>query len=459
MADAGTITVGAKLVLDKASASNLGKEAGEAVKKGQEQAQQAAGPSQGVRDQIKAIRPNSFLDKDALKERERRLGELLDQRAAGLRGYNVQSFFRKPVQPSPFNPQTGLATTPVMPSAPLVPYGGPPPPKLPKIPTPPTPGTWSGGGMGGASAVAAGAAAAGIPGAGLIVRAMASPIGLAFVAVGLQLMAFKKALAEVTEAIKNAKAIYAKQLTSGGMPTGLTVGKNLLARMLGVGEDDVLQFGIAIQTMGQKLQHATNVLTDTNRTLTYTAWTSSVMKADVNAMWASVAEAMAPAMNLIYETVSAIAKFAVDSGIASAIGNGLSGLVKTMTLVLQSQVLFIASWIEMMLKVSDALQITSGSAEEFADSVNTMDKGFKNAWVESSQVRKAPSATSMASARRYESSPWERMGLVVGVGGGTNYPAMTARNTAKTASAVEKVAQLLIPRTGAPVFSTAHSMP
>jgi hypothetical protein len=235
----------------------------------------------------------------------------------------------------------------------------------------------------------------------------AKAMALRFATIAGILMILRKEFQLLSSAVENARNLYAKQLRSGGMAAGFVTQRAQLAEVIGVGEKEVYQYGAAIGYLNDKLAFSTKIFTDTTPTLTALSWEWKVMGQDMKAFWAQAATKLAPALFLLAKTGSL--------------------LTKVMT---QLQDSFMFPGIATILKLGGGLLMP-----------------------------KAPGVP--ISTERMPASAWEKMGLVIGQGGGTNYARKTAEGTTKSAQYLEKIANAVggVPRTGQQQFDALQNHP
>jgi|ERR1017187_2371884 hypothetical protein len=200
-----------------------------------------------------------------------------------------------------------------------------------------------------------------------------------------------KMLGEVAlHAAENARRLYASSLQSGGLPIAFTQWRQSLAAVLGVGEQEVLQYGRAIAILNKDLQWSNKIIAQTNPTLTAMGWKWKILQQDMHALTASIGYELAPAMNVFTEVMHALI---IDLSLA----------VRTL-----------------------------GDMKRVMDSVDPVHWLLK--WLFPMQKAPAP----VASMNRLAPSEMERAGLVLGNMGIQSPAVQTARNTAKTVSLLEK---------------------
>jgi hypothetical protein len=310
------------------------------------------------------------------ESRQARLEELRRYRSQGLRGYNAQDFFRGGKQGAQ---QAGLATVPQIGSGPRA-YAGPTPPLIPPPVIPPqqTLGQMIAGVLNTTNVWAKG-----------LTAATAALAGLRVV-VGLLKYAFHLLLIPLNMVVRQAEAaarLYSKSLTSGGLPIGFTTRRSLLAEVLGVGEQDVLKYASAIRTLNEGLRVSSAVIADSVPALTTIGWEWRMIKVDLQALAMTVANSLVPALHLMF----------------TAIHTEVTKLIQV------AQLFRLSPAYQQMMLLARLL-------------------GYKEA--------PAPET----SAHRLRSSPWEQMGMVMGIGTAENPIKQTAKNTARSAELLGAIA-------------------
>lgn len=217
--------------------------------------------------------------------------------------------------------------------------------------------------------------------------------GLVGFAVSLALKPLKM-LADLTlQMAEGARKSYANALSSGGMPIGFSIKKSAIADVLGVGEREVYQYANAFGRLNNDLQVATNSLAETNPILSQLGQQWKVAQYDMQALGSEIAVTLAPAVTLVVNAIQEWSKW-------------LIWLVK---------------------KLRD---------NPFTNMFYGWEKGMKKLGL----MGETPAP--MASAHRMQSSPWERMGLVLGASAGDNPAKKTADNTSKMAMLLEQLVAL-----------------
>lgn len=247
----------------------------------------------------------------------------------------------------------------------------------------------------------------GVPGLGSVAAlAQLNPASATLVAT-FRLLNFT--LQTTIRASEDARRMYAKTLNSG-LGTDLTVRRAKLAETIGVSEDMVWQYGAAVAALNSKLSHSSKIIADTNPALTATAWNFEILKNELGAMFAKLAIEAKPAIDNFINGMITLVRAISDN--AERIGKIARALNPMMT----AYKLFGGGGIGMLYKSLF---------------------GEKGALVngQNNTVNEAPAP--IAYMKQMKASQWERMGLVVGSGGGTDYARKTAENTQRTAAALQ----------------------
>lgn len=244
----------------------------------------------------------------------------------------------------------------------------------------------------------------------------------------------KKVIDQFKNSADDARKTYAKILSSGGQGAGFIVRRQQLSQVLGVGENEVMQYGAAIGYLNQKLDWSSKILTQTNPTLTALGWKFKVLEQDSMALAATITNSLTPAISKIIDGFDKMVKGA----------NGLA-----------------ADLIDWPKKILDAQRFVNspggmnGAGHETHDDktqsikfVRLDGSDFTDKMQESLQKRfakfngqfasdKAPQVPT--SLNRMPASTWEKMGLVIGSSGGQKHLMKIERNTKVTADALLKL--------------------
>ena len=266
----------------------------------------------------------------------------------------------------------------------------------------------AGGGGGGGGVGGGPAAPAGGGGGGFNWRQtgaqIASQFGLgslirmapAAAVVAAAFMALRRAVTEVQQAFERARMMFAKQLTSGGLPGGFVARRSLMAEMLGVGEKEVFQYAHAVEFLNDKVRFATKVYQQTTPELASASLELQALKNDFKAL-------------------------------AMVLANDFSQAIRKVMLVIR-------------MTIEDSVKLTRFM-------INNSVAGLLNKLVNQLIPGNLPNIKSpQASSMRMPSSQFERMGLVIGTGPGANYAKDTANNTKRAVTLLEHIMNAVAPR-------------
>lgn len=215
----------------------------------------------------------------------------------------------------------------------------------------------------------------------------------------------------IISAFRDAAGRYAKQLSSG-LPGGFLTHRASLAEVIGVSERDVLRFAGATEYLSNSLKFSTKALNETTRNLTSATWAVRVFYKDLQAL---------------------VALFAVN--FASDIRKALFAVHR----VVEDFGRFFAKALAyaMRLAIGIALQqILPAGGQALAKF------GFGQL------PDKGAAGTPTTDYQRLQSSPWERMGLVIGTGTMGNPLKATERNTRNAVVELKKLVGIVAPRAG-----------
>lgn len=261
----------------------------------------------------------------------------------------------------------------------------------------------------------------------------------------------------LNQAAAHAASIYAQTVRGGGMSISYNVNKNLLASVLGVGTNEVMHFGVEIHEMSVRLAVARETITATIPTLTATSYRHKELAANMSAVWMQFTAAVAPALNRIYELVSAMLKLAQLSGLPAMIGGVVATVLEALTRVVAMtytipaamELMFVtivdwAKWAAEQLK--NLLPFTKKTHDaDFHKSGQAYDV-FKDVLKAAFAVREPydyKAEDPGASTKRSAISQWEKMGLQLGLNPDAEANRQTAKNTAAAAKILERIASHL----------------
>jgi hypothetical protein len=222
------------------------------------------------------------------------------------------------------------------------------------------------------------------------------------VGVGVALRLMRLEVKLVSDTLGRASQIYSNALKNG-MGLQFSTNRSLLAKIMGVSEQDVFRFGSQMAYLNPKLQQASSILARTATPLTEVSWEWKVLQADLTATAALLADSVSPAMFKFISGLDMIVKACnrlFDNPIVRTIvTSGLSGVAQ-----------FVAPLASAWIKGIAGLGGNGGGLPA------------PQAWM-----------------KQLPASSWERMGLVT-MGGTQNYAKETAKNTREMANALKELA-------------------
>ncbi len=260
-------------------------------------------------------------------------------------------------------------------------------------------------GAGGGAPGAAGAGSGGF-GAAFLKRLGSRAISivaglLVYRALNAAMLPLIKTVKGLTDAFEIARKLYAKSLTSG-LGLGATTRRSVFADVLGVSEKDLYQFGRAVLFISPGLRHATDILAKTAPNLASVSFQFRILKTDLEALFASIANDAAPALRKFASGMSSLTKQAET--FYEAHKKGMQTLIN---------VLLDFAW---LFPVHQIVKLVGSQGK---------DAG--------------PAPQPLAFMKQIQASAWEKMGLIIG-GVGASSPAQeTARNTKVTAEGVKQL--------------------
>ena len=252
--------------------------------------------------------------------------------------------------------------------------------------------------------------------------------------------ALRYAATKVADAFERAAGLYAKNLASGGLGQNYITRQSILASVIGVSEQQVMQYGNQIAILNEKLAMATRIISETQPTLTATAWNFRVLKENLAALWAKVAMALAPAINRLLELINAMIKLDIASGAVTLLSKAFGFLIENLTRLAAITQVFSAALQLLWTTMIDLIKHPfGGNFQNTKDAFDAFKKILETAIAGSSKFNDQAPAVGV-NINRLPASSWERMGMVLGQGGGaTNWNQKTAQNTTKLVSLTEKM--------------------
>lgn len=218
---------------------------------------------------------------------------------------------------------------------------------------------------------------------------------IALMAVKGALELTRKVLQETIAASERARVLYAKSLQSG-LGTGFTAQRANLASVLGVSEEQVYQFGVALAVLNPKLEWASKISADAAASLAPLSYELRILKLDIEAAFTVIAMDLAPTIRTLIQLFDALTQSMV------ALYNG----------VLKPMLTFIVD------------TVTSAAGKAFIGSVATQAFGSQIAELMATigsligigNASQTPMPQPQAFMKQMPVSSMERMGLVAGMG-------------------------------------------
>lgn len=265
----------------------------------------------------------------------------------------------------------------------------------------------------------------GLSGTGGAVAAAAA-VTAAAAAIGVALLALRHAIRATSEAFEEGRRQYARQLTSGGLAGGFVAQRSALASVLGVSEQQVMQYGEAVRFLNARLAFSSEILARTAPNTAAAAFEIRILNENLKAMWATIAADLAPEVRRFASGLSEVVKMVINHKnlLVNAFKTLMDGIVSVILGPINS----------ILLKLGIRAIQAAGS-----------DSG--------------PAPTAATSINRLQASAWEKMGLIVGTSAQANPAKETAKHTAAMVPLLQHIANNMMPRSGLPVFSPTQASP
>lgn len=231
----------------------------------------------------------------------------------------------------------------------------------------------------------------------------------------------------ISRAAESARGTYAKSLQSGGVSVGLTAYRGNLARVLGVGENEVFQYGKQVTYLSDKLRYATYVQARYNSALTESAWQVGVFKSNWSAMMTTFAMRMKDAKMSVVDFLDGAVKHVAKVNEAERKFQAFDAFAKKSGLKYEGPA---------ALDDVKKMKMQSPSGPLSQEKIKAALRVFEHEWALQNKSKIPPPETS---AHRYATSSWERMGLVVGAATADNPAKKTAYNTTKMLIELQKL--------------------
>jgi hypothetical protein len=280
---------------------------------------------------------------------------------------------------------------------------------------------------------------------------------LIYRAISETLKMFKAALDSITSSFEKAKKLYVGGALSG-FGTKLQANRTSVAQILGVNENDLMRFGEAYKTYSRKIEIAINAISKNARTLAETNMQFEVMKVKVSAVASDLATKLKPAFDHWIEGVEIMADWMLKHfpGIGNqskteAFSNQYqqnSQLFDTLAQKMNRYSVYgrdkygnqnyneiIGALSKHSEKSRKLLYKESGIDISGQTVIERLLKEYKGLGKESKGLT--------PQMKQLGASAWEKMGLVIGGTGGTNYAQQTATNTKNTSNLLKELKKSL----------------
>lgn len=259
-------------------------------------------------------------------------------------------------------------------------------------------------------------------------------------AVEIAITSLVNAIKRTAKAYDDARNLYAKTIM-GGLGTGFTAKRSMLADILGVDEKEVMRFGAALSYLNPKLEFATEQITKTNQALTQVGWEFKIVEKNLQAIWAVAANALAPAFQSMLENfnsfVVALGKTGAIEALAGAINvvgvviSDIVGLIEVAVAGLANGMNILGGIIDIIImKIENLVSKIPGlgflggndtgavwdNMIQGSESVANLAQSVFDNFLGGGDKNKVP--TPQSYMKQMPASTFEKMGLIVG--GGTN---------------------------------------
>ena len=265
----------------------------------------------------------------------------------------------------------------------------------------------------------AGSTLAGPIGAGLGASAMGAggPFAIGIAAVTAAMKMLKSAIHLTIEAFQRSQQIYNRAMTSG-FGLGMATKRSNLAAVMGVSEEDLFQFGKQIEYIGNRTDAATRIMAANATQQNQVVMDWKILKVDMEALASIIASAVAPSVDKLINSLSLLAEGFI--GVADTIIGVVKYLLKSMLDIITNFSLG---------PIMGTIVKTIGA--ELLNLANLTATGGRKLTEPNAYMKQMPA------------SAWERMGLQIGVGSGTNYNQQTANHTKPVPELLRKIAVAL----------------
>jgi len=257
-------------------------------------------------------------------------------------------------------------------------------------------------------------------------------------AISEALSQLRNAVMAVVNAFEKAKKLYVGGALSGFGTKGQT-NRTAIAGILGVSEGDLMRFGEAYKYFSKEIKQSVDVISKNARPLAETNMQWGVLKIKMESLASTIAVNFKPAMDALIDGLGELIDF-IQRHATSVMKNAKTAW----------------SFTPGALIAGGVAGISRGLGSMFGG--GSFGQGFFN----QDMFGKKASSTPFLGAQMKQlgASAWEKMGLVIGGTGGTNYAKDTAHNTKRTNNLLEKLANSIkSQQEGHSVFQAQPALP
>ena len=236
----------------------------------------------------------------------------------------------------------------------------------------------------------------------------------------------RNAIMAVVGAFEKAKKLYVGGALSG-FGTRMQTQRTAVAQVLGISEQDILRFGDAYKKISSELKPSIDLISRNARALAETNIQFEILRVKLEAIASMVAAGVNPA---IKDFMFIFDKFA-----------------------------------EFITKKAESINKWASRAEQASSFITNpifaMAKMGVRAWREKEEAKNPNKLDELKpQMRQLGASAWEKMGLVIGGGGATNYAKDTAHNTKRANNLLETISRHLAgQQRGDNVFQMSPQLP
>jgi hypothetical protein len=251
-------------------------------------------------------------------------------------------------------------------------------------------------------------------GTGVTALAAGGTVGV-LLAVGLAIKALTKTMKESIMAYKDAPKLYAKALTSG-LGLQFVSKRSILADIMGVSEQEVIKYAYAFNYLNPKISWASDIMAKTNANLTSVGWSFKILSTDMSALFAKIANDGSKGIRQFVLALDELVKMAGNfydkyGKPTVEVGKSIGGAISDMI---------------------------------FGKGITNLGRlGLMGMKVLGAKADIGAAPPPISFMKQLPASSWERMGLVIGGGGGANPAKQTANNTFRSARLLEGIEELL----------------